>query len=79
MSCSYFMALTMLPVHFVTFNFFLVTSTVFEIKFQILFSVDQGKKKKYLYSVNMNIDHKVSRTLFFVRSLLVSMPVIDQM
>lgn len=34
----------------------------------------------YLYSVNMNIDHKVSRTLFFfVRSLLVSMLVIDQM
>lgn len=39
----------------------------------------RGKKKKYLYSVNMNIDRKVSRTLSFVRSLLVSTPVIDQM
>jgi len=52
---------------------------VFEIDIQILFSIDQVKKKKYLYSVNMNIDHKVSRTLFFVRRLLVSMLVIDQM
>lgn len=46
MSCSYFMALTMLPVHFVSFYFCFVASTVFERNFKILFYVDQGEKKE---------------------------------
>lgn len=44
---------------------------MYKIHFHILFSVDQGKKRKeYLYSVNMNIDRKVNRTLFLSETYL---------